>query len=127
MQQLDVELDEDPTEEGISQLAELRIRNLLCFKELQSFNDSGNFLLEHPLVSHYSLREELQRMLSGNPERFLDEFYKTKGNVARYRSYLNKKKSGKHEKERWQDQLKKHVEREAIMKELLTERNNEQN
>ena len=125
MQQLDVELDQKATEAKVSQLAELRIRNLLCFKELQNFNDNGFFLLEHPLVSHYSLREELKRLLKGNPERFLDESFKTKGNVARYRSYLNKKKASLQEKERWKEQLKKHIEREALMKELLTDQNHE--
>lgn len=125
MQQLDVELDNQATEAKVSQMAELRIRNLLCFKELSSFNDNGFFLLEHPLVSHYSLREELQRLLRGNPERFLEESFKTKGNVARYRSYLNKAKANPQEKQRWKEQLKKHLERETIMNELLTQNNDE--
>lgn len=122
MQQLDVELDQAPTENCIVQMAELRIRNLQCFEELQHFNDHGTFLLKHPLVSQFSLRQELQRLLSTNPDQFLDEFSKTKGNVARYKSYLNKKKVDLQEKKRWQNQLKKHLERESLMKELLAER-----
>lgn len=123
MIQLDQELEENPTEKKIQQLAELRIRNLIAFKELQSYNDTGSFCYEHPLIAHFSLRQELKRMLEKNPDEFLDEFFKVKGNVTRYRSYLNRAKAKADEKKRWKQQLEKHLEREQLMKELLAENN----
>ena len=43
MKQLDEQLDKKPTTQAVIDMAELRIRNLLAFEELQSFNDTGKF------------------------------------------------------------------------------------
>ena len=41
MKQLDELLDKKPTRRAVVDMAELRIRNLLAFSELQTYNDTG--------------------------------------------------------------------------------------
>ena len=45
MKQLDESLERKPQKRDIMDMVELRIRNLQAFDELQSFNDTGKFLL----------------------------------------------------------------------------------
>ena len=52
MKQLDEQLDKKPTTQAVIDMAELRIRNLLAFEELQSFNDTGKFRYKHPFIAH---------------------------------------------------------------------------
>jgi hypothetical protein len=58
----------------VRDLAELRIRNLLCFSELRSYNDTAKFLFRHPLLVHLSERYALEAKLRKNPEEFLQEY-----------------------------------------------------
>jgi hypothetical protein len=94
MVELDRLIDQEPSSDKVSGLAELRIRNLQCFSELQTYNDTGKFRLEHPLIRQYSIRYELQAMLKRNPEQFLEEYRNVSNNVARYKSFLNRDKKG---------------------------------
>lgn len=59
MKQLDELLDKKPTRRAVVDMAELRIRNLLAFSELQTYNDTGMFRYKHPLIVHRSERAEL--------------------------------------------------------------------
>lgn len=117
--EIDAVIDSDPTPELIKELAEKRIRNLDCFRELKSFNDTGKFKYVHPIIRMYSLRAELEAMLRKDPVRFTQEFAKTNYNVSRYRSYLKNKKYTKEQQEKHREQLDKHLEREKLMKEVL--------
>lgn len=119
MVELDRLIDSHPTEKAVADLAELRIRNLQCFAELQLFNDTGKFRHDHPLIRQYSVIAELEELLRRNPELFLEEYSNVRNNVARYRSYLNRDKKDKHKAEAWKAQLNKHEEREKLMKEIL--------
>ncbi|MFH0760737.1 MAG: hypothetical protein V2A67_04475 [Bacteroidota bacterium] len=125
MVRLDGVIDQEPTKETVKRLAELRIRNLLCFKELGTYNGTGKFLLEHPLIKHFSLRSELENILARNPDQFLKEYRNVANNVSRYRSYLNGGKTDKKKADSWKQQLKKHQEREALMKDILTDQRHE--
>lgn len=122
---LDKTIDQEPTKESVRRLAELRIRNLLCFKELKTYNATGKFLLEHPLIRQFSLRAELENMLARNPDQFLEEFRNVANNVSRYRSYLNGDKTDKKKTDSWKTQLRKHQERETLMKDILTNKSHE--
>lgn len=125
MVSLDKIIDQEPTKDIVKRLAELRIRNLLCFKELGTYNGTGKFLLEHPLIRHFSLRCELENMLVRNPDQFLEEYRNVANNVSRYRSYLNGDKADKKKADSWKQQLKKHQERENLMKDILTDQRHE--
>ena len=69
---LDTELENNPTDAKVARMAELRIRNLLCFSELQSFNDTGqwrNTRLSCIGQKDVSLRNssgEIRKAFSGN-------------------------------------------------------------
>lgn len=121
MVDLDRLIDQEPSPDKVSGLAELRIRNLQCFSELRSYNDTGKFRLEHPLIRQYSIRFELQEMLKRNPEQFLEEFRNVSNNVARYKSFLNRDKKDKKASENWKTRLTDHQEKEQLMKEILSE------
>ena len=118
MQQLDEQLDKTPPERAVTDMAELRIRNLLAFEELQSFNDTGKFKYKHPLIIHQSERAQLEELLRKNPQEFLRYHKNVLDNIRRYESYL---KRVDRESRRAQDKenLRRHREREAIFKAIL--------
>jgi len=119
MKRIDAVIDSDTTEEKIISLAEYRNRNLLSFKELQSYNDTGKWLNKHPLLSQYSVRTGLKKLLRKSPDLFLEEYAKTKSYVSRYRSYLNNSKRSEKQKQKDLKNLKKHEEQERLFKEVL--------
>lgn len=121
MVKLDAVIDNKPTPARIEKLAELMIRNKQAFRELESYNNTGKFLNRHPLVKHFSTRQQLEELLRDNPDKFLVDFSNTRENMKRYKSYLNNKKRGddKHDKDRVN--LKKHQDRLEIMKDILSQ------
>ncbi len=119
MVELDHILDERPAKDHVKELAELRIKNILCLRELQLFNSKGKWLNKHPLLSQYSYRNELINLKKTDPEKFLKEFSKTDYNISRYQSYLNREKASKEDKEKWQAQLNKHIGRSQVFKEVM--------
>lgn len=118
MKVLDVELDTKPTVKKVIEMAELRIRNLLCFKELQSFNDTGKWLSKHPLVTHQSEYSKLEELFLLDHSRFLDEYNNCRNNIARYESYL---RGSKRIKQRETDQmlLQRHTERKSVFESVM--------
>lgn len=120
MIEIDTVIDDSPTAKMIKELAELRIRNLQAFHELEAFNKTGEFLNRHPLVAHYSTRVQLEQLLKDNPDTFLEEYANCRENVKRYRCFLNNKDRSKHQKGKDKINLKKHSEREILMKEILS-------
>ncbi len=118
MKELDKELDSLPTTEKVKELAETRIRNLQAIRELESYNAQGQFLNKHPLLNTYSLKNELEQLLANNPAEFLEQYANTRENVKRYKSRLNSPKR-KDKREADESNLKKHEERELLMKEVL--------
>lgn len=122
MKAIDAVIDAEPTEQRIIDLAELRNRNLLAFKELQSYNDKGKFMNKHPLLTQHSLRTKYQELLTKNPAEFLTEYTNTANNVSRYSSFLNNDKRTPEQKEKDLKNLGKHKELEAVMREVLEEK-----
>jgi hypothetical protein len=115
---LDVELDIKPTFKKVADMAELRIRNLQCFKELQFFNDTGAWANCHPLLVHYSEHFRLEKLRKTNPEGFLKEYANCTGNIKRYRSYLNSN-SRSDQRDSDKKNLRKHEERRVIFENIL--------
>lgn len=118
MKDIDAEIDNEPTKKLIAGLAELRIRNLQAFRELESFNNTGEFLNKHPLVTQFSMREQLKKLLRDDPETFLEEYANTRENVKRYRSFLNNPNRSSDQKKLDEINLKKHSEKLHLMKEI---------
>lgn len=90
MKQLDEQLDKNPTSSAVKEMAELRIRNLLAFDELQSFNDTGTFLYKHPLIVHQSERAQLEELMRKDPAEFLHRYKNCTDSIRRYESYLKR-------------------------------------
>lgn len=121
MVDLDAIIDQKPTAKIVQELAELRIRNIQAFRELESFNNTGKFLNRHPLVAHFSTRQQLEQLLKENPDKFLEEYSNCRENVKRYKSYLNNKKRTQEKKDKDKINLKKHSDRLEIIKDILNQ------
>lgn len=91
MKELDEIVETAPTAATVAELAELRIRNLKCFDELQSFNDSGKWLNRHPLLQGKDEIAELRTLLQHDPDEFLRLQRCCADSVRRYQSYLKRK------------------------------------
>ena len=120
MKVLHSELDTKPNEKKVLRMAELRNQNLLCFQELQSFNDNGKWLYRHPLIASTSERATLVELKKTDPTEFLRQYTATEGNIRRYRSYLkNPKRAAKRETDKLH--LQTHVDRAYLFKTILND------
>lgn len=102
----------------VRQLVELRIQNLVCFRELQSFNDTGEWLYIHPLISNLSKFSTLQDLKRKNPEEFLKQYALTESNIRRYQSYI-KSDSRKDKRTHDRNNLQKHQDLSKVFKSIL--------
>jgi hypothetical protein len=91
---LDSKLDHRPSVSAVKEMAELRIRNLLCFNELKSLNNTGKFLYQHPLIQCLSERMELEKLFRTDPEEFLHRYKSASTSLRRYEGYVKNKRQG---------------------------------
>lgn len=118
MTQLDEQLDKDTTEAAVKELAELRIRNLQAFDELRSFNDTGKFRYDHPLLSSRSEFSKLLDLFHRDPAEFLHQHKLVFDNIRRYQSYL-KRNDRKDKRANDRDNLTRHQEKERFFRMVL--------
>lgn len=118
MKQLDEQLETKPTAQAVADMAELRIRNLQAFAELQSFNDTGKFICKHPLLFGRSEIAQLIKLLKADPAEFLRQHKNVLDNIKRYRAYL-KRTERKNRRKQDKQNLEKHQERERLFKMVL--------
>ena len=118
MKELDVALDKKPKSNDVEMMAELRIRNLLAFDELKSYNDTGKFLYKHPLVKDKSEFNELVRLFRLDPSEFLRKHKNVLDNIKRYRIYL-KRDDRKDRRDSDRANLQRHQERERMFKMVM--------
>lgn len=122
MKQLDELLDKEPKAEAVAEMAELRIRNLQAFAELQAFNDTGKFLCEHPLLFERSEFSKLLKLIKNDPAEFLHLHKNVLDNIKRYRSYI-KRDDRKDKRNTDKQNLTRHQERERLFKMVLEHHN----
>ncbi len=122
MKQLDKQLEESPTPEAVAALAELRIRNLQAFAELQSFNDTGKFLFKHPILFGRSEFSELLHLFKTDPAEFLRKHKNVLDNIRRYKAYL-KRDERKAQRPSDKKHLSRYEEKERLFK-MIIEQNN---
>jgi len=127
MVKIDSTLDSNPTEKAVAELAELAIRNRLCFEELEAYNTTGKFKYKHPLIRQHSQRSKLEKLLADAPAEFLKHTVATSNNVTRYQSYLRRKNAETTERKNWEKQLAKHSETLELLNEIFKEQNHERN
>ena len=90
MVHLDSVLDTRPTPKAVADMADTRIRNLMAFRELQHFNDTGNWLYVHPFIAGKSEYMQLVQLFRSQPDEFLRRHHNVCDNIKRYRSYLKR-------------------------------------
>lgn len=88
MKVLDQVLDANPTINTIRSIVELRIRNLLCFRELDFFCQNQKFKGLHPVVIHQHQYDELSKLWLVDRDEFYRRHYCCKNNIRRYRGRL---------------------------------------
>ncbi|EFM01814.1 hypothetical protein [Hoylesella marshii] len=118
MKQLDELLETAPTAQAVAEMAELRIRNLQAFAELQSFNNTGKFLCHHPILFGRSEIAQLMKLLKADPAEFLRRHKNVLDNIKRYRSYL-KRGDRKDRRQLDKQNLERYWERERLFKMVL--------
>lgn len=119
LKEIDEIIDEKPTSALVKEMTEVRILNNLCFRELEAFNNTGNWLYQHPLIVHHSERQKLILLKNDDPEAFFKEYSLCKQNVARYSSYVKSDKRTPEQKDSDKKHLRKHMEREVLFREIL--------
>lgn len=122
MKQLDELLETKPTPQAVADMAEVRIRNLQAFAELQSFNDTGKFIFKHPLLFGRSEFAELLRLLKSDPAEFLRLHKNVLDNIKRYRSYI-KRQDRRDKRKQDRQSLQRHQERERLFRMVLEQNN----
>lgn len=122
MKQLDKQLSEKPTPEAVAMMAELRIRNLQAFDELQSFNDKGRFLNKHPLLFGRSEFSKLIDLLRRDPAEFLRKHKNVLDNIKRYKAYLKRDDRKAHRADDRKN-LERHEEKEKLFQMVLEQHN----
>ena len=118
MKLLDVALDKKPKASDVQQMVELRIRNLLAFDELKSYNDMGRFLYKHPLIKDKSEFNELMKLFRRDPAEFLHKHKNVLDNIKRYKNYL-KRKDREQRRASDRENLRRHQERERMFKMVM--------
>ncbi|MBW4712205.1 hypothetical protein KZY63_08680 [Prevotella histicola] len=118
MKQLDELLEKERNAQAVADMAELRIRNLQAFAELQSFNDTGKFLCKHPLLFGRSEIAELMKLLKAAPAEFLRQHKNVLDNIKRYKSFV-KRKDRKEKREADKRNLKRYQEKERLFRMVL--------
>ena len=91
-----LEVDRDVVESMVM----LSIRSELCFSELKSFNDTGQFIGKHPFIRQKDERHRVSELLRTDPDKYFDERKNIELNIARYSSQLNSRKTDNARKER---------------------------
>ena len=118
MKQLDELLETAPTAQAVAEMAELRIRNLQAFAELQSFNNTGKFLCHHPILFGRSEIAQLMKLLKADPAEFLRQHKNVLDNIKRYKSYI-KRNDRRYRRQQDKENLERHRERERLFRMVL--------
>lgn len=123
MKVLDERLDTAPTDSDVKEMAELRIQNLLCFRELQSLNDRGVFLNEHPYLKNQADYEELIALWNTDRDQFVRQYENCRNNIRRYTGRMNRRGATAEEVEEARRHKTRHEARAAIFKKILSNEN----
>lgn len=106
-----IEKDTEGAEEMDASLLEeivlKSVRMELCFSELKSFNDTGQFMGRHPFIKEKDERARVLEVLRTDPDRYFEERKNIELNITRYSSQINSKKVPPARKKRAAENLDK--------------------
>lgn len=119
LKEIDEIIDSKTTPALIREFTEIRILNNQCFRELEAFNKTGEWLYEHPLIVHYSERQILIKLKTSDPEEFFKQYQLCKQNIARYSSYVKSETRTAEQRQKDAALLRKHQERDVMFRDIL--------
>ena len=120
MIELDAIIDNATTDENLGLMISNNIRNRQAFNELKSYNDTGKFIYEHPLLVKRKQLNDLEILYDSNSSAFLDEQTKAKQTITRYKSRIkNNKYSNEEEKENWLNLIDYYQNKISLMVSIL--------
>ena len=123
MQEIDLIIDDQP--DYAEELVRLDIRNQEAHAELQSYNDTKQFIYKHTIAENFRYKQtqqdELYKLLYKDPDKFMGEITNPLQNIRRIKSDLNKEKY-KNQEERiaWMRNLDKARNKYEVMKNLIS-------
>ena len=119
MEDINQKIDDNPSLS--SSFVEADIRNVQAQRELESYNNTGNFIGKHPLVIDFFYRrqtnDELRSLKRDNPAKFVTDVANLQQNIRRIKSNIARKKYRTGEELKgWQDNLlRSEIKLELIM------------
>ena len=122
LKQLEAETQEGTaTRATLEEIIETSVRLELCFDELRRFNDTGEFLGEHPFITHKDEHDRILDMLKTDPEAFFQERKNIELNITRYTSQINGKKTTEAQKETARANREKYQAKLRLFRETFAE------
>lgn len=96
------------------------LSNHLAFLELESFNNEGKFIYNHPILAEYRHEKQLEALRKADPERFMNDLINADKNITRYKSQIkNEKYKTKEELIKWQQLISDYETKLKLMKEII--------
>jgi len=105
--------------ELLGDFVEKSIRMELCFRELKTLNDTGEFYGKHPFISQRTERERLTDLLRSDPSKFLEEMHNVEGNISRYKSHAKSTKLSAEKRKKEAENLLKYEALKKMYQEIL--------
>lgn len=91
----------------------------MCFAELRSLDNKGQFIGKHPFISQKSERDELTQLLKDSPSEFVKRMHNIELNISRYSSHLKSDKFSEEKKKTEALNLKKFQAQLELYNEIL--------
>ena len=105
----------------LADIVRLAARLEMCFNELRSFNNTGQFLGKHPFISAKDERSRIFDILRRNPEEYFQERKNVELNISRYSSQVNSQKLDDEKKEKAKTNLEKFQALLQVFKDVFNE------
>lgn len=113
--------DGTATRATLEEIVETSVRLECCFDELRRFNDTGEFLGEHPFIAHKDERQRILDVLKNDPEAFFQERKNIELNITRYTSQINGKRTTEAQKETARANREKYQAKLRLFREVFAE------
>lgn len=121
LKELEQQMEDETDRSLIAEYVDLSVRLELCFDELRSLNDKGDFLGLHPFITMKSEKERIDELLRTDPEKYFEERKNVEMNIARYSSYLKSPKYDEPKKKKFREFLEKFQAMLNLYKDRLAE------
>ena len=113
-------MDNELTNQIVSEFVNNDIRNHHAFQELDSYNRTKRFVYLHPLTKRHQLTNELDALRKASPTLFRKEMVNADKSISRYNSAIkNNKAKTEEERQNWMQLINEYKEKLEIMERLI--------